>query len=91
MQLLVSLLAGILGGNLAGAVFKRTNLGMASNSLAGLAGGAVGGQLVLRTELIHTLGTSPAAIAIATLFASAALGAGVTVVVGLARQVMARH
>jgi uncharacterized membrane protein YeaQ/YmgE (transglycosylase-associated protein family) len=45
-SLIISLVSGAVGGNVAGAVFKRFNLGLLGNSLAGIVGGGVGGQLL---------------------------------------------
>jgi uncharacterized membrane protein YeaQ/YmgE (transglycosylase-associated protein family) len=44
--LLVQLVSGAVGGNLAGALLKKFNLGPIGNSIAGLVGGALGGQLL---------------------------------------------
>lgn len=46
MQLLVwlvSLIVGAVGGNVAGALFKKVSLGTMGNSIAGIVGGAIGG------------------------------------------------
>jgi uncharacterized membrane protein YeaQ/YmgE (transglycosylase-associated protein family) len=44
--LLVQLIAGALGGYVAGSVSKEMNLGTIGNSVAGALGGGVGGQIV---------------------------------------------
>jgi hypothetical protein len=44
--LIVQLLSGVAGGNVAGALLKQFSLGWPGNSLAGLVGGALGGQLL---------------------------------------------
>jgi uncharacterized membrane protein YeaQ/YmgE (transglycosylase-associated protein family) len=46
LSLLIQLLSGAAGGNLAGAVFKNLNLGTLGNSIAGIVGGGLGGQLL---------------------------------------------
>lgn len=46
IPLLVQLLSGAVGGNVAGAILKSVSLGTLGNSLAGVLGGGVGGQLV---------------------------------------------
>ncbi len=45
-SLIISLVSGAVGGNVAGAVLKKFNLGLLGNSLAGIVGGGVGGQLL---------------------------------------------
>lgn len=46
MEWIISLLTGAVGGNLAGALFKKLSLGTVGNSIAGILGGA-GGQSIL--------------------------------------------
>lgn len=46
MELLIQLVAGVLGGNAAGAALKGKSLGPIGNSIAGLLGGGIGGQLL---------------------------------------------
>jgi uncharacterized membrane protein YeaQ/YmgE (transglycosylase-associated protein family) len=45
-QLIIQLIAGAVGGNAAGAIFKNLSLGTIGNSIAGIAGGGIGGQLL---------------------------------------------
>ena len=45
MELIISLLAGAVGGNAAGALIKRIGQGVLVNSIAGILGGGIGGQL----------------------------------------------
>lgn len=42
MDLLISLIAGAIGGNIAGGLMKTLNLGLLLNSLTGVIGGALG-------------------------------------------------
>ncbi|MFO0416099.1 MAG: hypothetical protein ACK5Y6_02315 [Pseudomonadota bacterium] len=44
--LLVQVLSGAVGGNLAGKTMKNSNLGTLGNSLAGILGGGLGGQIL---------------------------------------------
>lgn len=46
LPLIVSLVSGGVGGNIAGAVIQKFNLGPVGNTIAGLVGGGVGGQLL---------------------------------------------
>lgn len=45
-SLIISLVTGAIGGNAAGKIFKKLDLGTLGNSLAGIFGGALGGQLL---------------------------------------------
>lgn len=46
MELIIQLIAGVLGGNAAGGAMKNLSLGPALNSIVGLVGGLGGGQLL---------------------------------------------
>jgi uncharacterized membrane protein YeaQ/YmgE (transglycosylase-associated protein family) len=46
LPLIIQLISGAVGGNIAGAVLKNFNLGPIGNSIAGLIGGGIGGQLL---------------------------------------------
>ncbi len=46
INLIVSLLSGAAGGNVAGAVLKNLSLGTLWNSVAGIIGGGIGGKLL---------------------------------------------
>ena len=46
MDILISLLTGALGGNLAGALLKKFSMGTLWNSVVGILGGALGGQIL---------------------------------------------
>ena len=45
-ELLISLVSGAVGGNLAGLAMKNKSLGILWNTVAGLLGGGLGGQLL---------------------------------------------
>jgi len=44
--LVIQLLSGAVGGNIAGALLKKFDLGTLGNSIAGILGGGLGGQLL---------------------------------------------
>ena len=46
MELIISLLSGAVGGNIAGALMKDLSLGGLGNSIAGIIGGGLGGTLL---------------------------------------------
>ena len=58
VPLIIQLATGAVGGNIAGALLKKFNLGPLGNSIAGIVGGGVGGQLL---SLLTSGGTSAVA------------------------------
>ena len=46
MGIIISLLTGALGGNIAGALLKKFSMGTLWNSVIGILGGGLGGQLL---------------------------------------------
>lgn len=44
--IIIQLISGGVGGNIAGALLKKFNLGPVGNSIAGIVGGVAGGQLL---------------------------------------------
>ena len=46
IALIIQLIAGAIGGNIAGAALKDYNLGTIGNSIAGIIGGGIGGQIL---------------------------------------------
>ena len=45
-SLIIQLLCGAVGGNVAGGLLKNLNLGTVGNSIAGIVGGGLGGQIL---------------------------------------------
>ena len=46
VALIIQLISGAIGGNIAGAALKKYNLGPLWNSVVGIVGGGVGGQIL---------------------------------------------
>lgn len=46
LSLLIQLLSGAVGGNVAGRLMKQVDLGPVGNSIAGILGGGLGGQIL---------------------------------------------
>lgn len=46
LPLIIQLVSGAVGGNIAGALMKKSSLGTLWNSVAGIVGGGLGGQLL---------------------------------------------
>ena len=94
LNLIIQLISGAVGGNLAGAALKDNSLGPIGNTIAGLVGGGVGGQVL--SMLIPALAgaaTSGGGMdlnAILGQVAGAGVGGGALMaIVGVARQMMA--
>jgi hypothetical protein len=89
LHLIIQLVAGAVGGNIAGSALKQFDLGTLGNSVAGIVGGGIGGQL-----LSMALGASAASggvdvSSIVAEIAGGGVGGGVLLaIVGLIRQVM---
>ncbi len=93
--LIIQLIAGAAGGNIAGGLLQKYNLGTVGNTIAGIVGGGVGGQIV--GALLHTGGAAAGTMAGSDLdigsiigqIVSGGVGGGVLmVIVGLIKQVM---
>src|SRR5262245_20757086 len=89
VNLIVQLVAGAAGGNLAGSLLKQYNLGTLGNSIAGIVGGGLGGQLL---GMLMGGGASGGGVDIGSLVGQVAgggVGGGVwLLLVGLVRQML---
>ncbi len=95
LELIISLVAGAIGGNVAGALLKNSSLGMAGNTIAGVIGGGIGGKLL---GMMGAGGVADAAVATSGMdissiigqLASGGVGGGVLMaIVGLVKGMMA--
>jgi len=78
LPLIISLVAGAIGGNGAAAVMKNWSLGTAGNSIVGIIGGGIGGWL------LGMMGAAPDAAATAAAASGTDMGAIIgQIVVGL--------
>jgi hypothetical protein len=93
--LIIQLVSGAVGGNVAGSVLKQYDLGALGNSLAGIVGGGIGGQLL--TMLLSGGGAAAAGAAdgnfdigsIVTQVLGGGVGGGVLMaIIGIIRQAM---
>ena len=82
MEWLISLLAGAVGGNIGGALFKNLSLGTLLNSVAGILGGAGG------MSLMNQLNASSGSSLVNQLGGGAVGGTVVMAVIGLVKKVM---
>ena len=91
INLIIEIVAGAIGGNVAGAASKDMNLGTIGNSIAGAIGGGVGGQLL--ASFIPLLSNTASTVDVGALVGQAAgggvAGAVLTGIVGLIKNKMA--
>jgi hypothetical protein len=82
--LLINLVSGAVGGNIAGAALKNLSLGAVGNTIAGLVGGAAGGYILQAVDLLNTAGLAnmPVASIATEAGATAICGAILTGIVG---------
>ena len=62
VALIIQLISGAVGGNIAGAILSKFNLGPVGNSIAGIIGGGIGGHLL---TMLTAGGAASAATAVA--------------------------
>ena len=96
IELIIQLIAGLVGGNAAGAGLKNLSLGTAGNSIVGAVGGGLGGVLM---GMLGMDGGADAAAAVSNLDVGAIIqsiagggvgGAVLTVIVGAIKKMLVK-
>jgi len=82
IQLIINIISGGVGGNIAGAILKKYSLGPIGNTILGLIGGGLGGQL------LNTLGGQAGGM-VGDIAGSAVGGAVLVSIVGLIKNAAA--
>lgn len=95
MGLIIQLISGAVGGNVAGAAMKKFSLGTVGNSILGIIGGGIGGQLLgMLTGGDAAAGASGGGMDIGSIVSNIAgggVGGGILMaVVGMIKQSMAK-
>ena len=97
LNLIIQLLSGAVGGNVAGNLMKKFDLGPVGNSIVGILGGGLGGQLLGMLTGAGGLGagaTAGAGLDIGAIISSIAgggVGGGVLMaIIGMIRTAMAK-
>ena len=92
ITLIIQLVSGALGGNVAGSLLKNLSLGTLGNSIAGIVGGGLGGQILGSLLNLPAVGGGALdPMAILTQVLSGGAGGGVLMaVVGIIRSMMAK-
>ena len=87
IPVLINLVSGAVGGNVAGKLFKNINMGTLWNSIAGIVGGGLGGQLLSMLGIGG--GGSMDLMGILQTVASGGVGGGVLMaIVGMIKKMM---
>jgi uncharacterized membrane protein YeaQ/YmgE (transglycosylase-associated protein family) len=92
VSLIIQLISGAVGGNIAGGLLKKLSLGTTGNSIVGIVGGGLGGQL------LNMLGVGGGAAGggldvgsiIASIAGGGVGGAVLMVIIGLIRGMMGK-
>lgn len=83
MNLIVQLITGGVGGNVAGMLMKKNSLGLIGNTLAGVVGGGVGGQLL---GMIPGIAQPDAGLSLGAAAGSLVGGGGLMAIIGAVRR-----
>ena len=86
--LIIQLISGGVGGNLAGMLLKKFNMGWIWNTVAGVLGGGLGGQALGALGMLGEAAGDP--LSIAGIGGSAVGGGILMTVIGLVKQMMAQ-
>ena len=90
LPLIIQLISGAVGGNLAGSLMKKFSLGTLGNSIVGILGGGIGGQL-LGMLGVSTGGGGMDIGSIIGSIASGGVGGGVLMaIIGIIRKALAK-
>jgi uncharacterized membrane protein YeaQ/YmgE (transglycosylase-associated protein family) len=92
LELIIQLLSGAVGGNLAGGLMKNYSLGTLWNSIVGILGGGLGGQILSALGLMG--GAAGASMDIGSIvgnIVSSGVGGGILlIIVGLIKKALGK-
>ena len=86
LPVIVQLVSGAVGGNVAGAAMKDKSLGILGNTIAGIAGGGIGGQLLDILGIVVETGGSDLSTMTGSAGAGGAGGAALLIIVAFVRK-----
>ncbi|MCW9708769.1 hypothetical protein [Fodinibius salsisoli] len=90
LPLIIQLVSGAVGGNIAGSVMKESSLGTLGNSIVGILGGGLGGQILGALGIAASGGDMDIGSIIADI-AGGGVGGGVLMaIIGVVRKAMAK-
>lgn len=90
MSLLIDLVSGGVGGNIAGAGLKDKSLGMIGNTIAGAIGGTAGAWIIKALGVMSSFGLTDMSIGsiVGTVGASAVSGGIITAIIAMVKDKM---
>ena len=90
LPLIIQLVSGAVGGNIAGSLFKNLSLGTAGNSIAGIVGGGLGGQILAMLGVMTTTGGMDVASIVGNLAGGGVGGAVLMAIIGVLKKLFAK-
>lgn len=90
LPMIIQLISGAVGGNLAGGVLKNFSLGTLWNSVVGILGGGLGGQILGMLGMGATGGGMDLAGILSSVAAGGAGGGALLGIVGMIKKVMGK-
>ena len=90
LPLIIQLISGAAGGNIAGSLIKGSSLGFLGNSLAGILGGGLGGQILGMIGMAATGGEMDVTGIISAVAGGGVGGGVVMAVIGLIKQMISK-
>lgn len=92
LNLIISLISGAVGGNVAGAAMKENSLGMLGNSIAGIVGGGAGSFILQAMGLVQaaTSGGGDMQSIIANVAGGGVSGAVLMAIIGIVKKSMSK-
>ena len=88
LPVLVQLVSGAVGGNVAGSAMKDKSLGLIGNSIAGIVGGGIGGQLLSAVGIGLTTGGADVSSIAGSAAGGGAGGAVLLLVIAIVRKAL---
>ncbi len=90
LPLIIQLVSGAAGGNLAGSLMKNLSLGTLWNSVAGIVGGGIGGQVLSALGLAMGSGAMDIGSILSMVAGGGVGGGALMAVIGLIKKAMAK-
>jgi len=84
LPIIINLVTGAVGGNVAGGLLKNLSLGTVGNSIAGIVGGGLGGQI------LGMLGAGGLDGVVGSLVSGGAGGGALMVIIGLVKKMLGK-
>ena len=81
IPIIIQLVSGAIGGNVAGSLMKESSLGPIFNSIAGIVGGGIGGQLLALVGIMAANSGGMDLTSILGSIASGGVGGGVLIAI----------